>query len=121
MAARILTVDDSPATRRMLACVLESLGYAVLQAEDGVEGMELLRSRGADLLITDINMPRLDGFGLITRVRRELGLSALPILVLTTESADGKRLRGRRAGANAWMLKPFEPGRLIHALHRLGV
>ncbi|PZQ63212.1 MAG: response regulator [Phenylobacterium zucineum] len=121
MATRILTVDDSAAMRRMLACVLEAAGYGVLQAEDGAHGMEMLSRHGADLIITDINMPRLDGFGLIMRVRRELGLRAVPILVLTTEDADGKRQRGRRAGANAWMLKPFEPVRLIHTLHRLGV
>lgn len=121
MTRRILTVDDSPATRRMLGCVLEAAGYGVLEAEDGVQGVAVLRSCPVDLIITDINMPRLDGFGLIARVRRELRLPATPILVLTTEDAAGKRLRARRAGANAWMLKPFEPARLIHALHHLGV
>ena len=117
MATRILTVDDSAAMRRMLACVLEAAGYGVLQAEDGAHGMEMLSRHGADLIITDINMPRLDGFGFIEAVRKIDRLRATPILMLTTESAPELKARARNAGATGWIVKPFDPQKLVGSLH----
>ena len=114
----ILFVDDSPSMRMLLRVALTDLGYAVAEAEDGVDAMEKLGEVRPDLLITDINMPRLDGFGLIEQVRGR-GMTALPILVLTTESSDEKKNRARAAGATGWIVKPFDPAKLAAAVRRV--
>jgi two-component system chemotaxis response regulator CheY len=106
----IMTVDDSPSMRMLLRAALTDLGYDVLEAEDGVQALERLDGVEPDLLITDINMPRLDGFG---RHRN------LPILVLTTESSDEKKQRARSAGATGWIVKPFHPDKLAAAIRRV--
>ncbi len=118
MNKTILTVDDSPSMRMLLRVALTDLGYRVVEAEDGVEALETLGGVEPDLLITDINMPRMDGFGLIERVRGE-GRASLPILVLTTESSDEKKARARAAGATGWIVKPFHPDKLAAAIRRV--
>jgi len=115
----IMTVDDSPSMRMLLKAALTDLGYKVLEAEDGVHALERLDGAEPDLLITDINMPRLDGFGLIERVREQDRLRNLPILVLTTESSDEKKQRARSAGATGWIVKPFHPDKLAAAIRRV--
>lgn len=115
----IMTVDDSPSMRMLLKAALTDLGYKVLEAEDGVEALERLGGVEPDLLITDINMPRLDGFGLIERVRQQDRHRNLPILVLTTESSDEKKQRARSAGATGWIVKPFHPDKLAAAIRRV--
>jgi len=114
----ILTVDDSPSMRMLLRAALDDLGYHVIEAEDGIDALEKLGSIKPDVMITDINMPRLDGFGLIERVRGE-GEREMPILVLTTESSDEKKQRARNAGATGWIVKPFDPEKLASALRRV--
>ena len=114
----ILAVDDSASMRMLLRVALTDLGYAVVDAEDGVHALEKLNGFEPDLLITDINMPRMDGFGLIAKVRG-LGRSGLPILVLTTESSDEKKQRARAAGATGWIVKPFHPDKLAAAIRRV--
>nr|WP_277998536.1 response regulator [Sphingomonas liriopis] len=119
-----MTVDDSPSMRMLLKAALSDLGYKVLEAEDGVEALERLggacsAGNGPDLLITDINMPRLDGFGLIEKVREQDRHRNLPILVLTTESSDEKKQRARSAGATGWIVKPFHPDKLAAAIRRV--
>jgi len=114
----IMMVDDSPSMRMLLRAALTDLGYAVVEAEDGVSALEKLDDIEPDLLITDINMPRLDGFGLIAQVRGA-GRSSLPILVLTTESSDEKKQRARQAGATGWIVKPFNPDKLAAAIRRV--
>jgi two-component system chemotaxis response regulator CheY len=91
----------------------------VLQAEDGVHGLEVLRSAMPHVIVTDINMPRLDGFGFIEAVRSNDQYRAIPILVLTTESMDEKKDRARRAGATGWIVKPFDPVKLVSAINRV--
>src|SRR5262245_28353876 len=98
MSMRILTVDDSRMMREMLLMALQSAGFDVVQAEDGEHGIEVLRANGADVIITDINMPKLDGFGFIERVRAETEHRATPILVLSTESDPAKKARAKHAG-----------------------
>lgn len=115
----IMTVDDSPSMRMLLKAALTDLGYKVLEAEDGVEALERLGGIEPDLLITDINMPRLDGFGLIEKVREQDRHRNLPILVLTTESSDEKKQRARSAGATGWIVKPFHPDKLAAAIRRV--
>jgi len=116
---KILTVDDSRTMRDMLRIALVKAGFEVVAAVDGEHGLEMLSENGADVIITDINMPKLDGFGFIERVR-EGGLHrATPILVLTTESDQEKKDRARRAGATGWIVKPFHPDKLVDAIRRV--
>jgi two-component system chemotaxis response regulator CheY len=123
VSGTIMTVDDSPSMRMLLKAALTDLGYKVLEAEDGVHALERLGGVAAgaepDLLITDINMPRLDGFGLIEKVREQDRHRNLPILVLTTESSDEKKQRARSAGATGWIVKPFHPDKLAAAIRRV--
>jgi two-component system chemotaxis response regulator CheY len=117
----VLTVDDSRTIRDMLRLALAGAGYRVVQAEDGVDGLALLQGECPDAIITDINMPRLDGFGFIEEVRRDPRFSATPILVLTTESDSMMKDRARAAGATGWIVKPFNPEKLTASLRRVGV
>lgn len=116
---RILTVDDSASMRALLLNALSASGFEVAQAEDGVTALEWLSHNEADLVITDINMPRLDGFGLIEQLRAGDLHKGRPILVLTTESSDEKKLRARVAGATGWIVKPFDPEKLSAAVRRV--
>ncbi|NIJ30333.1 two-component system chemotaxis response regulator CheY [Sphingomonas insulae] len=119
MSGTIMTVDDSPSMRMLLRAALTDLGYKVLEAEDGLQALDRLGGLAPDLLITDINMPRLDGFGLIEKLREQDRHRNLPILVLTTESSDEKKQRARSAGATGWIVKPFHPDKLAAAIRRV--
>jgi len=115
----ILTIDDSRTMRDMLMLALSGAGYRVIQAVDGVDGLETLSAEGADIVITDINMPRLDGFGFIEGMRADPANRSIPVLVLTTESDAAKKQRARDAGATGWIVKPFDPVKLIEAVRRV--
>ena len=115
----IHTVDDSPSMRMLLKQALASRGYEVSQSEDGQQALEWLADNQPDLVITDINMPRLDGFGLIEAMREMECHRDRPILVLTTESSDEKKARARQAGATGWIVKPFDPEKLAEAVRRV--
>ena len=119
MTKTILTVDDSRTMRDMLMLALKDAGYRVVQAEDGVHGLEVLQSERPDIVITDINMPRMDGFGFIEGMRADPNHKATPVLVLTTESDAAKKQRAREAGATGWIVKPFDPEKLISVIHRV--
>ena len=120
MSTTVLTVDDSRTMRDMLLMALTDAGFRVLQAVDGVHGLEMLETDDApDVIITDINMPRLDGFGFIEGVRQDARHRATPILVLTTESDSAKKNRAREAGATGWIVKPFNPEKLVEAVRRV--
>lgn len=119
MNKTVLTVDDSRTMRDMLHLALSAAGYVVIQAEDGVHGLEVLAASQADVIITDINMPRLDGFGFIAGVRAEGRHRAVPILVLSTEGDAEKKARARAAGATGWIVKPFDPIKLVDAVRRV--
>ena len=119
MTQTILTVDDSRTMRDMLRMALVEAGFNVLQAEDGVHGLEVLQTSTPDVIVTDINMPRMDGFGFIEAVRKDNRYRAVPILVLTTESDAAKKMRAKEAGATGWIVKPFEPTKLIAAIRRV--
>jgi two-component system chemotaxis response regulator CheY len=119
MTKTILTVDDSRSMREMLKMALADAGFRVVQAEDGVHGLEVLENETPDVIITDINMPRMDGFGFIENVRRTDRHRAVPILVLTTESDAAKKARARSAGATGWVVKPFDPVKLVDAIRRV--
>lgn len=118
MAKTILTVDDSAFIRKLLRVTLVGQGFDVAEAEDGVAALEWLAAHDRpDLMITDINMPRMDGFGLVEAVRAERCHDAMPILVLSTEAAGDKQERARLAGADGWIVKPFNPDQLASAIH----
>lgn len=117
---RILTVDDSASMRALLRHALTAQGFHVEQAEDGVAALDWLNDNVCDVIITDINMPRMDGFGLIENVRTNGGTHAQhPILVLTTEASDEKKARARAAGATGWIVKPFDADKLAAAVRRV--
>jgi two-component system chemotaxis response regulator CheY len=113
---QVLAVDDSRTMRDMLRLALTEAGFTAHLAEDGQHGLELLETLAPDAIITDINMPRLDGFGFIDAVRGQERMRAVPILVLTTESAADLKARARDAGATGWIVKPFDPEKLVRAL-----
>ena len=119
MSKIILTVDDSRTMRDMLRLALVEAGFEVLQAEDGIHGLEMLQGQAPDVIVTDINMPRLDGYGFIEGVRADPRHRAIPILVLSTESSTEKKLRARDAGATGWIVKPFSPAKLVDAIRRV--
>lgn len=116
----ILTVDDSVSMRMLLRAALTGAGHQIAEAEDGVAALEWLESNHKpDLVITDINMPRMDGFGLIEQIRALPQYRDMPILVLTTESTDAKKARARAAGATGWIVKPFDPEQLNNVIRRV--
>ena len=119
MTKLVLTVDDSRTMRDMLRLTLDEAGYRVVQAVDGLDGLAVLEGEQPDIIVTDINMPRMDGFGFIEQVRRHDRHRATPILVLTTESDGVKKARARAAGATGWIVKPFDPTKLVDALRRV--
>lgn len=116
MSISVLAVDDSRTMRDMITLALKSEGFDVELAEDGEHGLEVLEGIAPDVIITDINMPRLDGFGFIDAVRAREDTRATPILVLTTESSDDLKSKARAAGATGWIVKPFAQDKLVRAL-----
>lgn len=119
MTKKVLTVDDSRTMRDMLKLALLNAGFEVSQAVDGMDGLEVLKSNRPDVIVTDINMPKLDGFGFIEAVRASSEFRSIPILVLTTERDDDKKSKARNAGATGWIVKPFDPEKLISAIRRV--
>ena len=112
----VLAVDDSRTIREIIALTLRGAGIETYLAKDGQHGLELLEDLAPDAIITDINMPRLDGYGFIAAVRDRSQTRTVPILVLTTESADDLKQRARAAGATGWIIKPFDPTKLVRAV-----
>lgn len=119
MSLQILAVDDSRTMRDMVRLALEDAGFEVHLAEDGEHGLEVLEDLMPNVIITDINMPRLDGFGFIEGVRAIPRYKGVPILTLTTESAPELRQRARDAGATGWIVKPFDKDKLIQVIQRV--
>ncbi|WDR04580.1 response regulator [Devosia rhodophyticola] len=116
---RILTVDDSRTILAMLHHTLSNAGFEVFQAEDGRQGLEVLRTQKVDVVITDINMPIMDGIEFIKAVRASGEFQSLPVIILTTETSQDKRDQGKAAGGTGWIVKPFDPEKLISVIHRV--
>lgn len=116
---RILTVDDSASVRQMVSFTLSKSGYEVAQAKDGADGVTQAGKQKFDLIVTDLNMPVLDGIQLITATRKLPGYSFTPILMLTTESQPEKKDAGRKAGATGWIVKPFQSEQLVAVVRKL--
>ena len=118
MSKAILVVDDTRSMRKMVAAVLEGAGYEVSEAGDGVEALELARTQAFDLVVTDHNMPRMDGVTLVRELRRLPDYDAVALIVLSTEVDPALKLKGREAGATGWMAKPFDPQRMLDIVAR---
>ncbi len=117
--AKILAVDDSAAMRQMVGATLVSAGYEVEQAADGQEALQIAERQSFDLVITDVNMPVMNGLDLVRRLRALPSYRGVPLLVLTTESSMERKLEGKEAGATGWLVKPFNPDRLLSTIARV--
>ncbi|MES2423136.1 MAG: response regulator [Pseudomonadota bacterium] len=117
----ILAVDDSASMRQMVTFTLEGAGFQVIEAVDGLDALDKLRNRTVDLVLTDQNMPRMDGLSLTRSLRAQGQHRRTPILILTTESSDDMKQAGRAAGATGWLVKPFDPVRLIEVVRKVVV
>ena len=115
----ILAVDDSPSMRKMVSFTLTGAGYQVVEAVDGQDAYEKAQAQSFDLILTDQNMPRLDGLGLTRKLRDHPQFKSTPILMLTTESSDLMKQAGRAAGATGWLVKPFDPQKLTEVVKKV--
>jgi two-component system chemotaxis response regulator CheY len=119
MTRTIMTVDDSTSMRQMVKATLQSAGYGVVEAADGQEALDYARENSVDLVISDVNMPRMDGITLVHELRALSTYRLTPLLLLTTESSQEKKLEGKKAGATGWIVKPFNPAQLLATLQKL--
>ena len=113
MNKTILTVDDSSSVRQMVSFTLQEAGYDVVEACDGKDALAKLNNNGIKMIVTDLNMPNMDGIELIRNVRAIADYKFIPIIMLTTESQESKKMEGRKVGATGWIVKPFKPEQLI--------
>ncbi len=119
MGRLILTVDDSSTMRQMIAFTLKGANFEVVEAGDGVEALEVAKGKKLSLVITDVNMPRMDGITLVQRLRALPEFKFTPILVLTTESDAAMKQKGKEAGATGWIVKPFSPEKLLDVVNKV--
>ena len=117
--ASILAVDDSTSMRQMVTFTLKGAGYTVEEAADGAQALNIARAKGVDLVLTDVNMPNMDGLTLTRELRGLPSYKFTPILVLTTESSTEKKKEGKAAGATGWLVKPFNPDQLLSTIKRV--
>ncbi len=115
----ILTVDDSASIRQMVSYTLKNEGYTVVEAVDGVDALTKLKQNPADMVLTDLHMPNMNGIDLIKNVRADPKYKFIPIVLLTTESQSDKKLEGKAAGATGWIVKPFKPEQLVAVIKKV--
>jgi two-component system chemotaxis response regulator CheY len=119
MAKTILVVDDSASLRQVVAIVLRGAGYEVIEAADGAIALTKLDGRKIHLVISDVNMPNMDGFTFVQEMKRNPSYRFTPVIMLTTESQDDKKRRGIAVGVKAWVIKPFQPAVMLNAVSKL--
>ena len=117
--ASILLVDDSASMREMVSFTLKGVGHEVSEAEDGVEALEFAKQTSVDLVVTDVNMPNMDGITLTAELRKLDSYKFIPILILTTETGSVRKEQGKVAGATGWIEKPFDPDHLLGTINRV--
>lgn len=115
----VLIIDDSPSLRATVAIALGSAGYEVIEAKEGGDALAKLKTARVNLIISDVNMPGMDGITFLKLIKEDPGLRYLPVLMLTTEGSDEKKRQGKEAGAKAWIVKPFDPAKLLDAVAKL--
>jgi two-component system chemotaxis response regulator CheY len=118
MARTFLIVDDSASMRQLVSFTLKDAGFDVIAAENGKEALAKLPGAKIDMVITDLNMPEMDGITLIRELRSRPELKFVPIVMLTTEAQEAKKQEGRAAGASGWIVKPFSPERLLEVVRK---
>jgi two-component system, chemotaxis family, chemotaxis protein CheY len=114
-----MTIDDSVSVRQMVSFTLKNAGYETVEANDGKDALAKLNGSGINMILTDLNMPNLDGIGLIKEVRTKPEYKFIPIVMLTTESQDSKKQEGKNAGATGWIVKPFKPDQLLAVVKKV--
>ncbi len=119
MSKTILIVDDSASLRQVVSIALKGAGYEVIEACDGKDALTKLTGQKIHLIVSDLNMPNMDGIQLITEIKKNASYKFTPIIMLTTEGAADKKEAGRAAGAKAWMVKPFKPDQMLAAVSKL--
>lgn len=119
MGKSIISVDDSATMRKMVSFTLKAAGYDVLEASDGADALNVLKTRPVDLVLSDINMPNMNGLELTRQLRRQPAFSRTPIILLTTESDPAKKAEGRAAGATGWIIKPFNQEQLLAVIAKV--
>lgn len=119
MSKTILIVDDSASVRQVVSMTLKASGHQVLEASDGLEGLKLLNEKKVNLIISDVNMPNMDGITFVKEVKANPGHQFTPVLMLTTESDPALKESGKAIGVKAWLLKPFRPNVLLSAISKL--
>lgn len=119
MAKTIMIVDDSASMRQVVGITLKGAGYDVLEGIDGVDALARLKGQKVHLIISDVNMPNMDGISFVKAVKLLPAYKFTPIIMLTTESEESKKTQGQAAGAKAWVVKPFQPAQLLMAVQRL--
>ena len=119
MSKTIMVVDDSASVRQVVGLALKGAGYAVIEGCDGKDALSKLTGQKVHLIISDVNMPVMDGITFVTEVKKLPAYKFTPIIMLTTESQEGKKLQGQAAGAKAWVVKPFQPAQMLAAVSKL--
>ena len=119
MSKCALVVDDSPSLRQMVTFTMKQAGFDVIQAEDGTDGLSKLTGQKVDVVVTDLNMPKMNGIDMICGIRAMPTYKFTPILMLTTESQPGKKQEGKSAGATGWIVKPFAPEKLMAVVNKV--
>lgn len=119
MKKLILAVDDSASLRQMVVFSLKAAGYSVVEAIDGIDGLHKAKTERFDLILTDLNMPNMDGITLIAELRKLQDYQEIPILMLTTEASNEMKAQGKQAGATGWLVKPFDPQRLTEVVNKV--
>lgn len=119
MAKTIMIVDDSASVRQVVSIALKGAGYDVLEGNDGADALAKLTGQKVHLMISDVNMPNMDGITFVKEVKKKAEYKFTPIIMLTTESQEGKKQEGQAAGAKAWIVKPFQPDQLLNAVSKL--
>ena len=119
MAKSVLVVDDSSSVRQVVGIALKSAGYDVIEASDGKDALGKLNGQTVHLIISDVNMPNMDGITFVKEVKKLANYKFTPIIMLTTESQESKKAEGQAAGAKAWVVKPFQPAQMLAAVSKL--
>jgi len=119
MAKTIMVIDDSMSIRQVVGITLKKAGYEIIEASDGKDAVDKLTGQKVHLMICDVNMPNMDGIAFLKTVKTLPNYKFTPIIMLTTESQEAKKLEGKAAGAKAWMVKPFKPEQLLEAVSKL--
>jgi len=119
MSKTILIVDDSASIRQVVSITLKGAGYEVIEAVDGKDGLTKLDGKKIHLIISDVNMPNMDGISMVKEIKQLPNYKFTPIVMLTTEGSDDKKQRGKAAGAKAWIVKPFKPAQMLQAVSML--